>query len=1119
MSFNDFYKSLITEEDEEEKSTAGFESFYSSLVSSPGDPAQVTEAPPSPPGVTLNDITVTTGDRVGDDTDRGGAFADFYSSLASSNAVREPPPRTIAEMESEPEPEAKTDETFDAPIPSTSPPASFTRTMGFAGVASPEKVAVESKEIFADLGAGASSAIAHAVDKAGWVAGKALDLGEMLTVSPMPYLTGKTAGEGVEELASVGSSKLKELGGELSKAGMEDGLVKKVIQGIGGAIVDVPILTLTGGALGAWNFAAHGFVDGMMDDDDDILSGLKGGALGKAAQLIFNKIHRVFPKMTDSLVAQEIGIRGAAGATMGGQAYVSGLIGGRPLSGEDTVASIITGALMPTGAKGRSRALELRRSAPGNKAIENIKSEWEAASRRFTENEISFRELGEIRRSIVDRHKELFRESRMTPEETLVEDFFGRNEWSGFEHSLELKAQQKELKSIAKEMGVKKETLDQSFDFVREMGKLKRDKGEVDTKGWEADEIVAFRLAEKIHEGQVPGAERFKRLVEWGGDDYATQRSAYTETAGEMGFVESYTRRVWDLEKFGAGDVFFGKRIDTSTARSKRRKIPTIAEGMELGLTRKVKSGLENLRIYKDEIQRVVSNREFVRQGFETGIFSLKKQEGYAPMNPDVLTKFGWFAKAAADAGKGRSTKFAVQSGENIFTKFQVFAPEKIAKWLNNVYQDAPSGVISKVNDAVKGMIFVQSLFHPAAFVRSYYHAGSGWSPRNLNPMKVYKNAKAMINQSHPLIEMGMRYGHLTVGRVQEWQAKNIDDTWGKVGSFIEKAVPGSAPAVRMMGKAYRGWTDFTFSKLGAGLKSKVFALKVEELVRKYGSGEDALPLREIFKIAGKVTNDDFGGLNLQQFGRGARKQRAIRNFFLAPDWTESNVRTVLKMSGALTKKFYPREADITRQEVATYRAFWGQVLTKQLAIAAATNMAVWAFAKKDPVAEFKKGWRDSGLKWVYENYTHVDIGPVLKSLGANKYGYDVFFDTMGHFADPGKWFKDPPKSMLQTLKNKSSWVVGRMLSAIEGKDWAGRRYKGTEALVDDGVLGGFTHYDYTKSGAIELDETPAFILDTIKSFSPIPLQGLYELSHTWGEMSAIESISQMVGLRVRVKE
>ena len=51
------------------------------------------------------------------------------------------------------------------------------------------------------------------------------------------------------------------------------------------------------------------------------------------------------------------------------------------------------------------------------------------------------------------------------------------------------------------------------------------------------------------------------------------------------------------------------------------------------------------------------------------------------------------------------------------------------------------------------------------------------------------------------------------------------------------------------------------------------------------------------------LINDDFGGLHLQRMGRNPTWQHILRLFLLAPDWTESNVRTMVKAINALIFK------------------------------------------------------------------------------------------------------------------------------------------------------------------------------------------------------------------------
>jgi hypothetical protein len=687
---------------------------------------------------------------------------------------------------------------------------------------------------------------------------------------------------------------------------------------------------------------------------------------------------------------------------------------------------------------------------------------------------------------------------------------------------------------------VNKKLISEAIPFLAEMpiAKKKGVKSKIDN--WSPVDRVRFRVAEMIERGEMPGHETIKNLVEDMRLDYSEYRSLIKSSGIKIGFKESYfNRAMWDSpETTQAAGKYAGqkKNIWITTSKAKHRTFDTIIEALNAGYTRTEADGIELTRMYKDEAFAVSTNRKFVDAAFDAQVFSLKEKEGYIPLDETLLKRFGWFAKSAKPGQ--RSGKHVVQSGENIFAEKTVYAPEHVAKWLSKINENAPPGIISKIADSVKSSLFVASLFHSLAFTRSYFYGASEWNPKNWNPLNVYKEAKRLVTYGHPLIEAGIRHGQLTLGRVNEWSKAGVNDTWGKLGQKLrniasEKLSPEAAvranKAIDNVGRAFSWWTEFTFGTLGAGLKSKAFAIKVRDLAEKHHH----LSAREIFTIAGKLINDDFGGLNLRQMNaRGNKAQRAIRNAFLAPDWTESNVRTIVKMSGLLNETLYPKERHMSKAaaaaEAQAYRGFWSQALIKGTATMAAANLLIQAlFNGKDaPVEYFKEKWDEGGLGALYEFFTDVDITPAMETLGTETDGYTIFLDGIGHFGDPLKWLGaktgDPVRSMVQALRNKSSWPVQRTVSLITGKNWRGWRFRELEDVLESPEEG-LTGFEYGGEG-MSASRFPAYVTDTLTSALPIPAQAGGKilsriLAHTFGEAEGIQDIAALLGVRVRVKD
>lgn len=200
----------------------------------------------------------------------------------------------------------------------------------------------------ADIASGLTSAVSGVVKEVGYLIENNPFVQPAKLASKMAGLPQADKGK-VKELTDIGASKIQELASELSKTGLPDGVLKEVLKGLGSAAVEVPKLALTADGLGAWNLAAHGFLN-KMAETGNIMQGAKGAGLGLLNQAAMNKIGMVFNKVFPKTpVGQEIGARLGAGAGMASGTALGGVIEGAPVSREELIGSGITGALLPTG--------------------------------------------------------------------------------------------------------------------------------------------------------------------------------------------------------------------------------------------------------------------------------------------------------------------------------------------------------------------------------------------------------------------------------------------------------------------------------------------------------------------------------------------------------------------------------------------------------------------------------------------------------------------------------------------------------------------------------------------------------------------------------------------------
>ncbi len=236
--------------------------------------------------------------------------------------------------------------------------------------------------------------------------------------------------------------------------------------------------------------------------------------------------------------------------------------------------------------------------------------------------------------------------------------------------------------------------------------------------------------------------------------------------------IENYAGRQWDLGPGKSMEAM--KKFGTTTRHAKARRLGTIMEGWAEGYDLKIKSGTENLRIYKNEIIRTMADKEFVDE-----LMKIKDLKGNRllttnpPKNLDyVMVKHPNMTKWE-NAGKIKDGKvygrnfFATEDGM-LFEKRNLYAPKREAGNVNNILGVSKLAEVrglkglTKFNAITKAWILQSSLFHHMAFMRSYYLPG-GFKGKWQTPRQAYKSGIESIEKSDPVLMHGVEKG-LTIG-------------------------------------------------------------------------------------------------------------------------------------------------------------------------------------------------------------------------------------------------------------------------------------------------------------------------------------------------------------------
>ncbi|MBN2412735.1 hypothetical protein JXQ31_13690, partial [candidate division KSB1 bacterium] len=473
----------------------------------------------------------------------------------------------------------------------------------------------------------------------------------------------------------------------------------------------------------------------------------------------------------------------------------------------------------------------------------------------------------------------------------------------------------------------------------------------------------------------------------------------------------------------------------------------------------------------------------------------------------------------------------------DILQRVPVYAPEKFAKRLNRTFgQSKLKGALSfgkddkysiidvatKYNAIIKANILQSSLFHHFAFTRSYLFGGAIRNIKDINVFRAYKDGLQAIQELNPTIELLVRNG-LTLGRIQDWE-ELVFKQHTFIGDLLDKWKVSKAVKDRVLLFREKQARSL-FQRYGAGLKAYTAMLEYQRMLHEH----PGLHPNDRAKYVANLVNDDFGGLHLQRLGISPTRQHIFRLFALAPDWTESNIRTMVK-----AVKAGPKE------QKQLYRKFWRRVAVRAMTLTTVLNLAMALFDDPDDEEtywvtvkrRYKTAWDRGYLSWL-----DVDISPVYFALGGDR-DKRTYFSVIGHFRDPVKFLRYPAMS----AKNKGSVLSRVILESLVGSDWRGRPFTNWDELagLDDGKWtpsykglykttskkfgykkgdpkGGTLKGRLTKSryqgkfGPIDYGQVPSFTVHQIKQMMPIQIQML--IGYLLGEEQGLEALLKSLGI------
>jgi hypothetical protein len=470
----------------------------------------------------------------------------------------------------------------------------------------------------------------------------------------------------------------------------------------------------------------------------------------------------------------------------------------------------------------------------------------------------------------------------------------------------------------------------------------------------------------------------------------------------------------------------------------------------------KTEGVLGNLQAYANEIGYVFANRRFTDYlksmvtNKPDGVIAIRDNEQNPP---EGMVRVNLRGLAAP--------------GKVVFARKDIgLELNKLGRKASAIWETPGMVFTRKVNSVLKSTLLSVSMFHHLAGMRSYLFGVRGAKGFDkLRPIKAYREGLRKMdkkqgfdspNYQHlgPIVDLLVAQG-LTMGKVQDWEEQSMFQ------STIEEALRKSnTPGAEMALKGWQGmrrtkrqWTNGLFGQLFAGLKAQSAAVELTREITKMekdlGRGLTDTEINTEAEKVARLINADFGGLHLKRMGRHPDWEKVSQLVLLAPDWTESNWRTVTGMVPGVNNKIDELMGGTIGPEGMSkvYRKFWMGIAWKGAATVAFMQWAVLAlFGDDDDWEEYKKQIAEAFTRegFAKGRWASVDVTPVLDALGmAPAGGKRQDLNVLGHFKDIFK-----VAAPITLAKHKISPVLSTAESMLSATDWKGDRFKSIEEIM-----------------------------------------------------------------------
>lgn len=373
-------------------------------------------------------------------------------------------------------------------------------------------------------------------------------------------------------------------------------------------------------------------------------------------------------------------------------------------------------------------------------------------------------------------------------------------------------------------------------------------------------------------------------------DKYFTDKYQEVKKNGvDLGYLKNYVPQLWEESAQEVNEIL-GKHLTRNPSFNLHRVIESYRLGIEMGLTPRYTKLSELIGWYERTANKTIADRTFFQYLADHNMVAPMNHApiGWKTLDPDLFPKIT--VRTGADSTYGGS----------------YVAPPDLADVINNYLRPAHpflatvADFTSKVKNIVlsSGIPFTGINAHGLnilvrhalgsnnpipAFVKGLWYLGNPKATEKFLEMNAATAIEAVKNGLTLSSESDTAFDKQT-DKIKRAMIKRSKD-----GTFRE-TIPSQVAG--FLGTAYKKFTgiqsklfeEALFNKVIPTFKLSYYNVIKDDLIKHY-------PEDQAGKMAAEITNNIFGGINVDAMARDKNIQAILKIFILAPDWAETQIR------------------------------------------------------------------------------------------------------------------------------------------------------------------------------------------------------------------------------------